>query len=97
MSREKKDAFIEVFFRHEKGEMTEGAISNIVIQTGEHYFTPPISCGLLPGTFRAHLLKTYPQHIQEKVLSKKDMEEADHVYMVNSVRGLVKVELEMTE
>ncbi len=88
------NGFTEVFFRNEKGEMTEGSISNIVIQTGEHYLTPPVSSGLLPGTFRAHLLKTYPQYIQEKALTQKDMEEADHIYMVNSVRGLIKVELE---
>jgi para-aminobenzoate synthetase/4-amino-4-deoxychorismate lyase len=97
LSRARKDGFSEVFFLNEKGEMTEGAISNIVIRTGERYFTPPVSCGLLPGTFRAHLLNNYPRLIQEKAFTLEEMAAADHIYMINSVRGFVKVKLDKAE
>jgi para-aminobenzoate synthetase/4-amino-4-deoxychorismate lyase len=94
LRRARENGCIDVFFMNEKGEVTEGAISNIIIQTGENYYTPPVSCGLLPGTFRGRLLQDYPQYIQEKVLQERDLQEADHIFMANSVRGLVKVELE---
>lgn len=96
LRRAREGGFCEVFFTNERGEVTEGAISNIVVQTGEHYFTPPVSCGLLPGIMRTHLLETSPQ-VKEKILTLKDLEEADHVYMANSVRGVVEVKVNINK
>ncbi|MCK5228443.1 MAG: aminotransferase class IV, partial [Desulfobulbaceae bacterium] len=60
---------------------------------GGRLFTPPVSCGLLGGVFRQYLLENHPDMIQEKVLTLKDIEDADAVYVGNSVRGLVRVAL----
>ncbi len=37
--------FCDVLFLNERGEVTEGAISNIFIEKAGRWFTPPISCG----------------------------------------------------
>jgi para-aminobenzoate synthetase/4-amino-4-deoxychorismate lyase len=80
-----------VFFNKEK-EITEGAISNIFVRKNGTLYTPPVSCGLLPGTLRMNLIRS--GKCKEKVLFKKDLFDSDKVYCGNSVRGLVEVNLE---
>ena len=55
---EKKPDCLDVIFFNERGEVTEGANNNIVIRKDGILLTPPITCGLLPGTLRAHLIET---------------------------------------
>jgi len=38
-------------------QVTESTFANIVVDLGGRKVTPPVSCGLLAGTFRAELLK----------------------------------------
>ena len=91
--RAMRSGCIEVVFRNTRGELTEGAITNLVILRNGRYLTPPLDCGLLPGVFRAHLLATSPEMIEERVLFPADLETADAIYIANSVRGLVEVRL----
>jgi para-aminobenzoate synthetase/4-amino-4-deoxychorismate lyase len=44
--------FGEVLFLNERGEVTEGAISNVFARIEGRWLTPPESCGLLNGVFR---------------------------------------------
>ena len=83
--------FYEVLFMNEKGEVTEGSYTNIFLQKNGKLITPPVSCGLLPGVFRNHLLQEYPELVEEASFARKDIEQADAVYVGNSVRGLVRV------
>lgn len=85
-----QEIFDEIFF-NEKGELTEGARSNIVLEIGNNLYTPPISCGLLAGTFRETLLKN--NQIHEKILYKSDLYNANKIYCINSVRGMRLVQL----
>ena len=87
----KKKGYFDIIFTNEKNQITEGAISNIIIKKGKTYYTPPVESGLLNGVFRKSLLKKIP--LKEKVLYKKDVLCANEVYMVNSVRGMKRVEL----
>jgi para-aminobenzoate synthetase/4-amino-4-deoxychorismate lyase len=86
------DGFDEVLFLNERGELTEGAISNLFLRFGDLLVTPPLTSGVLPGIYRRHLLETYPQ-TQEKVLTLEDLQIADAIYTCNSVRGLSEVQL----
>lgn len=85
--------FFDVLFRNEHNAITEGAISNIVIRQGDYFFTPPISCGVLPGVYREHLLQIWPGKIREKILRIEDLKTAQALYCVNAVRGMVPVTL----
>ena len=81
----------EVVFLNERGELTEGSITNLFIQRGEKLLTPALSSGLLPGTLRAELIET--GKAQEAILTLADLHSADAIFLGNSVRGLIRAEL----
>jgi len=93
-ARYKRKGFFDVIFANEKNEITEGAISNIFVKKNGIYYTPPISCGLLCGTFRSHLINAGKIPIKEKILHKDDIIKADRIYLTNALRGMVEVKLE---
>lgn len=84
----RRKGFDEVIFSNEKGQITEGAISNILIKKGKIFFTPPVSCGLLDGVYRQFLMRNKKMPLKEKILFDKDLREADNIYFINSVRGM---------
>lgn len=84
----------EVLFRNNRGEVTEGSISNIFLRRGDRLLTPPVESGLLNGVLRRHLLSHPPLPMEETVLNRRDIEKADALFVGNSVRGLVQVRLE---
>jgi para-aminobenzoate synthetase/4-amino-4-deoxychorismate lyase len=88
------EGFDEALFTNEKGEVTEGAISNLFIERAGKFLTPPLVCGLLPGVYRRQLLETRT-NAEECILTLADLQTADAVYLCNSVLGLraVKVPL----
>ena len=77
----------EVVFLNERGELTEGSITNLFVERDGKLLTPPLACGLLPGTLRAELLAT--GRAQEAVLTLADLDTAEAVWLGNSVRGLL--------
>jgi para-aminobenzoate synthetase/4-amino-4-deoxychorismate lyase len=79
--------FDDVLFLNLRGEVTEGAIHNILVEKDGCLFTPPVECGLLPGVHRRHLLETRPSAI-ERVLYEEDLRQADAIFLTNAVRGL---------
>jgi branched-subunit amino acid aminotransferase/4-amino-4-deoxychorismate lyase len=80
----------EVIFLNERGELCEGARSNLFIERDGKLLTPPLSSGLLPGTLRAQLL--VEGRAIEQVLHAADLSNGT-LFMGNSVRGLVKTTL----
>jgi len=74
----------DVVLWNERGEVTESTIANIVVRKNGRLITPSVGCGLLAGTFRNHLLKT--GEIEEGIVSISDLEAADKIFLVNSVR-----------
>ncbi|MEA3489821.1 MAG: aminotransferase class IV [Candidatus Omnitrophota bacterium] len=82
--------FFDVIFTNQDNEVTEGAITNIIIKKDGHYWTPPLSCGLLPGVYREYLLREGKLPLKEKVLYPEDLERADRVFLINSVRKMVE-------
>ncbi len=87
----KKNGFVDVIFLNEKGEVTEGAISNIIVKTGKNYYTPPVKSGLLNGVYRQYLLNSQIFPLKERVLYKQNIINAEKLFICNSVRGLVGV------
>lgn len=87
------NGFFDCIFTNEHGELTEGAITNIFLETDNGLFTPPVSCGLLNGTLRAELVES--GKALEKVMYPSDLLSAKAIYVGNSVRGLVRAGLEI--
>ena len=74
----------EVILWNERGELTETSTANLVLDLDGERFTPPVTTGLLAGTFRDCLLAA--GHIRERILTLDDLRMARHIYLVNSVR-----------
>jgi len=74
----------EVIFLNQRGEVTEGANSNIVVLKNGELLTPALESGLLPGVFRGELLALGT--IRERTLTRQDLENAEEIYLINSVR-----------
>ncbi len=85
-ARYTKEGADEVLFLNERGEIAEGSRSNVFIERQGKVVTPPISSGALPGTLRAELIAE--GRAEEAVLTLRDLELANGVYLGNSVRGL---------
>jgi para-aminobenzoate synthetase/4-amino-4-deoxychorismate lyase len=80
----------EVLFVNERGELTEGSFTTLFLVVDGRWVTPPLSCGLLDGTLRRHLLKRGNPAIEVRVLYPEDLAGADSVWLGNSVRGLIR-------
>lgn len=80
----------DVIFLNKNGELTEGSRTNIFLKIGEKMLTPPVTSGLLPGTLREELIQSSNMAIEVSVLTLSDLENAEKIYLGNSVRGLVE-------
>ncbi|HEY0873403.1 MAG TPA: aminodeoxychorismate synthase component I [Vicinamibacterales bacterium] len=80
-----------VLLWNDAGEVTEGTEANLVIVRDGVKVTPPIDCGLLPGTLRAELLAS-GQIVEGRVM-KDELASADEIWLINSVRGWMRVVL----
>jgi para-aminobenzoate synthetase/4-amino-4-deoxychorismate lyase len=75
----------EVVFLNERGEVTEGARSNIFVERDGMLLTPPLNAGVLDGRLRAELLGQ--GKAREASLFPSDLVEG--VFFGNSLRGLI--------
>jgi para-aminobenzoate synthetase/4-amino-4-deoxychorismate lyase len=74
----------DVLLWNEKSELTESCVANIVVEIDGDLCTPPIDCGLLPGTFRAWLLDQ--GKMEERRLKVSDLKKYSKIWLINSVR-----------
>ncbi len=82
----------DVLLFNESGEVTESTIANVAVERNGALYTPPVKCGLLPGTLRARMLEQ--QRIRERKLTVEEVLESANVYLLNAVRGIHKVCIE---
>ena len=74
----------EVVLWNERGEITESCTANVVIEMSGARITPPLASGLLPGTFRGHLLDQ--GLIAERTVRREELLAARSFWLINSVR-----------
>jgi para-aminobenzoate synthetase/4-amino-4-deoxychorismate lyase len=90
-ARQGLEEFDDVLLYNERGELTEFTIGNLVVELSGQLLTPPIGCGVLPGTFRAHL--TESGQVGERTIRVDQLQDCTKIFRVNSVRKWQKVEL----
>ena len=81
----------QIYYNHE-GQLLETSIGNIVLKIEDQLYTPPVHLGLLNGIYRQRLIAD--NKLKEKVLTVKDMEQAQAIYGCNAVRGLYELKVE---
>lgn len=91
-NRHQQPHVLDVILWNKNKEVTEFTIGNIVVEFDGTYYTPPIECGVLPGTYRNVLLTS--GKIKEKIIHLSDLTSATNIWLINSVREWVKVILE---
>ena len=82
----------DAIFLNTRGEVCEGARSNVFVARDGVLLTPPLACGLLPGIMRRTLLES-GQAI-ERVLRLDDLLQGSALYVGNALRGLLPVVLD---
>jgi para-aminobenzoate synthetase/4-amino-4-deoxychorismate lyase len=85
---DRPDADDAILF-NESGEVTESTLANLVVEIDGVLATPPVRCGLLPGTCRAAMLDA--GEIVERPISIAQLLASPRVFLVNSVRGMRRV------
>jgi len=76
----------EVIFLNERGEIAEGARSNVFVRREGRLLTPPLDAGALDGRLRAELIAS--GEAVEHTLLPDDL--TGEAYLGNSLRGLIR-------
>jgi para-aminobenzoate synthetase/4-amino-4-deoxychorismate lyase len=82
----------DVLLYNELNQLTEFTIGNLVVEWNGQWLTPPISCGVLAGTFRAHLVET--GQVLERTITIDQLNKCTKIFRVNSVRRWQRVEIQ---
>lgn len=91
-SAEAAGAF-DVLFCNERGELTEGARSNVFLRIDGAWLTPPLTAGLLPGVMRGVLLDDPAWAAREARLTPADLARAEGIVVCNALRGPLRARL----
>jgi para-aminobenzoate synthetase/4-amino-4-deoxychorismate lyase len=81
---ESRPGFSDVLLWNEAREVTESCIANLIYEWDGRWYTPPVKCGLLPGLWRAALLKAGT--VRERVLTLGEFPRIRRMELINSVR-----------
>ncbi|MCW5942223.1 MAG: chorismate-binding protein [Fimbriimonadaceae bacterium] len=81
----------EVLLWNERGEATEFANGNLIVEIGGQRITPPVEAGCLAGTHVADLLEK--GELAARPLPCADVEASDRIWFANSVVGEIRVRL----
>ena len=84
----------DALFTNERGEITEGSITNVFFLSRGSILTPPQEAGLLPGVTRKHILKVAGKlgfSPRESIITPADLKQFDGVFVTNSVIEVLPV------
>ena len=87
----------DVLHFNQRGELTEGARSNVFLRLDRQWFTPALNCGVLPGVMRSVILDDPSWQASERVLTRDDLARAEAIMVCNALRGALPAEIGDTE
>ena len=93
-SNAQDSGFDEAILTNTKGHITEGATSNIFLVRSSSLVTPSIKSGVLPGITRSVIIdiaKRLKMPVKEKAVSRRELSEADEVFLTNSLAEVLPV------
>lgn len=85
--------FHDLILCRPEGAITESCFANVVVKIGNELCTPPLSSGLIAGVFRKMLLDA--GLVREREITQQELVAASDVYLINSVRGWMKLKPEL--
>ena len=84
----------EPVFLNTRGEIAEGATSNLFFVKGGTLYTPEVSSGLLPGILRRWVLETGKKEglpVVEKRIRPEEVKTFEECFVTNSLLGIMPV------
>lgn len=81
----------DAIFLNEHGQVCSTSMANLFVHMGDHFVTPPLSAGILPGIVRAELLKAAPTagvDIRVRPVTLADLE-GRWLFRSNSLMGVL--------
>ncbi len=75
----------DVILWNTRGEITEATIANVVVEIGGERWTPPRTCGLLPGIARGRLIDD--GSVRERPIAVAELQTAARLWLVSALRG----------
>jgi len=88
----------EAILLNTRGDLCEGTTSNLFLVHGDQVITPPLESGCLPGVTRAiviELCQSLGIVVEERVLIKDDLDDADEIFLTSSAREVQAATLDM--
>ncbi|MDP3985100.1 MAG: aminodeoxychorismate synthase component I [Acidimicrobiia bacterium] len=82
----------DVILINPAGEVTETTVGNLAVELDGSWWTPPVSAGLLPGTYRAELLAT--GRLGERSVAISQLKAASGLARLNALRGWEPIDLD---
>jgi branched-subunit amino acid aminotransferase/4-amino-4-deoxychorismate lyase len=82
------EGFFDALFTNERGEITEGSITNVFFLDKGHIVTPPVDAGLLAGITRKQIIRVARARgvsVSESTVRPEDLNEFDGAFVTNSV------------
>jgi branched-subunit amino acid aminotransferase/4-amino-4-deoxychorismate lyase len=90
----RKEGLFDALFTNERGDITEGSISNVFFFNKDRIVTPPAEAGLLPGVTRKQILKVASSlgiSATECTVTPEEMHQFDGAFVTNSVIEVLPV------
>ena len=87
----------DMLFCNERGELTEGGRSNLLVKLNGHWYTPPLSAGVLPGVMRRVLMQDAAWSLTERPILRADLVHAEQIAVCNALRGVLMAEVAQLE
>jgi branched-chain amino acid aminotransferase len=94
LEESQRAGFDEVLLLDEQGWVSECTSANVFLVKGDQVWTPPLSCGCLPGVTRALLLEEIRVagiSVEERAFTMEELAAADDVFITSSTRDLLGV------
>lgn len=88
------DGYDDAILLNTKGDIAEGATSNLFMVKRGELITPAISCGILPGITRSVIIEMAGRmkiKVRETRISPKELLSADEVFLTNSLAEVLPV------
>lgn len=82
------EGLFDALFTNERGEITEGSVTNVFFLNKRRIITPPVDAGLLPGITRKQIIKvarTIGLSLTESKVTPADLNRFDGAFVTNSV------------
>ena len=90
----KQQGYDEALLMNVHGKLCEGSMSNLFWFRGDTLFTPEVSCGLLKGITRKQVMEICHRlsiKLRQGTYTLSDLENADEVFVTNSLMGIMPV------